>query len=471
MKVLLVNPRTEGMISTELPGYVSKEVGHFPPLGLLYLAAHLQRDPRHGVALVDMPARDVSYEALGQRVAAERPGVAGITTTTHNLVEAKRAAECIKRASPGTVVCLGGPHVDAFPELALAWPSIDAAFRGEAEASFHAYIDALADGGPVDAIPGLIRRDGGRVVVAPPPAPPEDLDALPFPARGLLDPRDYRHVLGRRATFTTLLATRGCPFKCIFCSTPHGGCRMRSTANLVDEMESCLGRGAEELHFVDDTFNLRAERLGEVSGEILRRGLAVRWSLRARVDRVDAESLRLARRAGCIRIHYGIETGTDEGLRALRKGITVGQAERAIAWTREAGIATATYFLIGCPHERSRADVLRTIDFARRIGPDYAMFNVLAIYPHTELHAMAVAKGLAPGGEWEPFVRDPRPDFRLRFWEESMSATELTSLLRLAYRRFYLRPSVVWRQLRGLGSPGELRHKASAALALLGGRG
>jgi radical SAM superfamily enzyme YgiQ (UPF0313 family) len=471
VKILLVNPRTEGMISTELPGYVSKEVGHFPPLGLLYLAAYVRRHSPHEVAVADMPARNLSYGDLARRAAAERPGVAGITTTTHNLVEARRAAECIKRASPDTLVCLGGPHVDAFPDLSLAWPSVDAALRGEAEASFLAFVNARADGAPDAAIPGLIHRDGDAVRVNPEPAPPEDLDALPFPARDLVDPRDYCYVLGRRATFTTLLATRGCPFRCIFCSTPHGRCRMRSPANIVDEMESCIGQGAEELHFVDDTFNLRAERIREVSEEILRRGLDVRWSLRARVDRVDPDSLKLARRAGCIRIHYGVETGTDEGLRDLRKGITTAEAERAIAWTREAGITTVAYFLIGCPHERTRDDVLQTLRFAQRVRPDYAMFNILAIYPHTELFARAVRQGLAPAGEWEPFVRDPRPDFRLRFWEASLSAAELHGLLKLAYRRFYLRPSVIWRHLRQLGSPQELRHKAAAALALLGGRG
>ena len=148
----------------------------------------------------------------------------------------------------------------------------------------------------------------------------------------------------------------------------------------------------------------------------------------------------------------------------LRKGITVAQVERAVALARRHGIATAAYFLIGCPHERTRADVLQTLRFACRLDPDFAMFNVLAIYPHTELFDMAVKRGLIGPDEWRGFAADPTPGFRLRFWEEHFTREELAGLLKLAYRRFYFRPPVVWRNLRALNSWSELRHKAAAAL-------
>ena len=460
------------MIQTELPGSVSKEVGRFPPLGLLALAAYVRANSRHAVEVLDLPASGLTYGALALRLRANPPDLAGITGTTHNLVEILRTAETIKAAAPSARVCLGGPHVDAFPAEALALKPVDFTVWGEGERAFLALIEALAAGRDGSGIGGVsVKRPGSTSPASAPAEPVEDLDSLPFPARDLVDSRQYYYVLGRRATFATIVSSRGCPFKCIFCSTPHGRYRERSAAGMADEIESCLASGAEEIHFVDDTFNVRAGRLAELAREILKRRLRARWSIRARVDTIEEEGLRLARAAGCVRVHYGVETGTDEGLRLLRKGITIAQVERAVALARRHKIATAAYFLIGCPHERTREDVLQTLRFARRLDPDFAMFNVLAIYPHTELFEMAVKRGLIGAEEWRSFAANPTPDFRLRFWEEHFTRGELAGLLQTAYRRFYFRPSVVWRNLRALDSWSELRHKAAAALALLAGRG
>ncbi|MBT3194120.1 MAG: radical SAM protein [Verrucomicrobia bacterium] len=471
MKVWLINPRTEGMISTELPSFVSKEVGCFPPLGLLYVAGSLRAHTDHDLVLLDMPARDMPYEELADRIRESPPDVVGITGTTHNLAEVRRAAETIKTVAPDTTICLGGPHVEAFPEQALALPCIDFAVRGEGEVAFVKFLEAFEAGAGYDDVAGLIYRTDEEVCANPPAPLLQDLDALPYPAREFLNPSDYCYVLGKKSTFTTILTTRGCPYRCIFCSTPHGTCRLRSPKSIVDEMESCLEQGAEELHFIDDTFNIKPRRIRAVSEEILARGLKARWSFRGRVDTIDADSLRLARQAGCERIHYGIETGTDAGLEALRKQITTEQAREALALTRQAGISTVTYFIIGCPHEQERVDILRTIDFAIRINPDFAMFNVLAIYPHTELFDMAVARGLVDPGLWSDFVKNPTPDFKMRFWDEFFDAEEFGELLKLCYHKFYMRPVVVWRNLKQLGSLSELRHKAAAALAMLKGRG
>ena len=470
MKIWLINPRTEGMISTELPGYVSREVGHFPPLGLLYLASYIRANSAHEVRVIDMPAQKVSYEDLSRDLKREKPEVVGITAITHNLVDVKRVADGVKSASPDTRVCLGGPHVDAFPEECLSISSLDIAIRGEGERSFFAFVEAVAGGKGCDGIPGLIRRDDRQTKANPPAGLADDLDELPYPARDLLDPGPYFYVLRKRSSFTTIVTTRGCPFHCIFCSTPHGRCRTRSAKNVVGEIEACLGSGSEEFHFIDDTFNIRPGRVEEVSEEILRRNLKIQWSFRGRVDTLGPESLKIARRSGCVRVHFGVETGTNEGLKLLRKQITTEEVERAMALSREAGISTVAYFLIGCPHERTREDVMRTVRFACRIRPDFVMFNVLAIYPHTELMDMAVERGLVERDLWMGFVRSPTPDFQLRFWDEFFTREELADMLRVAYRKFYMRPSVIWRNLRQLASFEELRYKSAAAIGLLRGR-
>ena len=466
MRVLLINPLTDKVIATELPGHVSSEVGCFPPLGLLYLASHLRGSGNHEVSVLDMPATGCSIEALPERLQALRPELVGITAITHNLVGVRETARVVREVL-GVPTVMGGPHVGAFPDQAALAPGIDYAIEGEGERSLLLLVDALEGNGDVEAVPGLSSR---HLAAATPPAIFEaDLDRLAPPARDLVRAEDYFYVLGKRATFATIIASRGCPFKCIFCSTPRGGYRTRSPANIVDEMEQ-VASGTEEIHFVDDTFNLGRRRLAEISEEILRRKVRMRWSFRGRADGVDPEGAALARRAGCIRMHLGVETGTTEGLELLRKGVTLEQIERAVRLARENHIVSVAYFIIGCPHERSERDVRETIRFAVRLGPDFAMFNILAIYPGTELFDMAVARGLLRADFWTGFALDPRPDFTIPLWEEHLDRATLTRLLTLSYRRFYLRPSMVWRNLRALGSVAELRRKVGAGLSILRGR-
>lgn len=471
MKIWLINPRTERMIATELPGYVTREVGRFPPLGLLYLAGALRKAGHKQVRVMDMPARDISYDSLSADLGRETPDIVGITAITHNLVEVLCAAECVKKASPNTHVCIGGPHVGAFPAQTIALQPVDSTVWGEGEEVFPLLVQALANGTTPDGLPGVSWKNNGISRIAAGAAPLiENLDSLAMPARDLLNSSDYFYVLGRRATFTTIMSSRGCPYNCVFCSTPRGKCRARRPAGIVDEMAACLEAGAEEIHFVDDTFNAAPNRLADVSREIINRNMRARWSIRARINTMNEEGLLLAKQAGCVRVHYGVETGTDEGLRALRKGITTARIEEVFRLTRRCGLASAAYFLIGCPNEKTRADVMRTIAFACRLDPDFAMFNILAIYPKTELFEMAVARGLMPGDYWEQFARAPDPAFQLRFWEESFKPEELAALLRIAYRRFYFRPGIIWRNLRSLGGLEDLKHKASAALAMLWNR-
>jgi len=467
LKVLLVNPPADKVIATELPGRVSVEVGNFPPLGLLYLAAHLRDTPLHEVSVLDMPGSGCDIEALPDRLRAFRPDLVGVSAITHNLVGVREVAGVVRDVLPGVPVVMGGPHVNAFPREAAMLPGVDYAIAGEAERALPLLADALSGRGDIAAVPGLTSRDSP--VPACPAAYEAELDELLFPARDLVRAEDYYYLLGKRSTFATMLASRGCPFKCIFCSTPPGGYRRRSPANIVDELEVCLASGAEEIHFVDDTFNMGPRRLAEISEEILRRRVQVRWSFRGRADGMDREGVALARRAGCIRMHLGVETGTAEGLELLRKGVALDQIETAVRLARENRIVTAAYFVIGCPHEHTERDVLETIRFAVRLSPDFAMFNILAIYPGTELFDMAVERGLLRPDFWTGFALDPRPDFMLPFWEEHLDRDALSRLLSYGYRRFYLRPSVVWRNVRGLGSLAELRRKTAACLSILRG--
>ncbi len=467
MKVLLVQPRTDQEIASELPGTVAKEVGSFPPLGLLYLAGAVRASGEHDVTVLDLAARNISLADYARTLGEMRPDVVGITAITHNLVGVRDVAETTKATRPELPVVVGGPHVNAFGGQTLALAAVDFAIAGDGERSFLQLLSAMDRPAALPQVTGLFYRADGHIVSGAPPHYEKDLDALAFPARDLVGVDEYFYVLGKRATFATILTSRGCPFKCTFCSTPHGGYRHRSPQSVVDEMAACLAAGAEEIHFVDDTFNLGRGRLAAVSEAIIQRGLKVRWSFRGRADGIDAAGMALAARAGCVRVHLGVETGTDEGLLRLKKGVTLAQIRQAVALARSHHIVSAAYFILGCPHEPTAERVWETVRFAMELDPDFAMFNLLAIYPDTELFDEAVAKGLVAPDLWQDFVANPRADFVIPLWEEHLDREQLQALLDRAYRRFYWRPRPILRNLLELRSFAEFRRKAEAGLALL----
>jgi radical SAM superfamily enzyme YgiQ (UPF0313 family) len=468
--VLLVNPPTRHIVRSEVPRAVREEGSCIPPLGILYLQSYALRSGRHEVAIWDAALDDPEDNELVEELRRRAPALVGVTCTTHALVDALRVARAAKEARPETIVVFGGAHASVFPRETAALEPVDWVVQGEGERAFLKLLDRLESGGDPAEIPGVLR--GGANGAQPLPAPPvRDLDELPFPDRRRIPYRRYRNVMAAGAVVATMITSRGCPFQCAFCSTPHEACRMRSPENVVDEIEEILALGIDEIDFMDDTFNLDPRRAIAICEEIVRRGLRFRWNVRARVRGTSWELLQAMKRAGCARIQYGVETGTDEGMRRLNKGLTIAEALEVFRLTRRAGIRSVAYFMIGCPHERTIEDIRRTMRFAAQLDPDYAMFNVFTPYPGTALYQEALQRGLVASDEWLAFARDPRPGFRPSAWGEFFTEEELYEILDEAYRRFYWRPRVIWRNLREIGGWRGFTHKARAALKMLPGAG
>lgn len=463
MKVLLISPPTLNPLRADMSDLFEKESGLYPPLGLLYLAARLLQDGRHQVKVLDGPALGASHESIEQEIREFRPQVVGIQTLTFTLLDALAVAERVKRVDPAIHVCLGGPHVFLYPRETLNFPFVDSLVLGEGEMTFPELLNALEKGKPLEEQQGIAFRSGGEVILTNGRPLIESLDTLPFPARRLIPYQRYYSVLGREGIMTTMITSRGCPFSCIYCGRFHIGKRFRarSARNVVDEMEACLEMGIGEFQVFDDIFTLDKKRALAVCQEIVQRDLNLSWAIRSRVDTVDRELLQALARAGCRRISYGVEAGSDEILKNLKKGITTRQAEEAVRMTQEMGIAVLADFMLGSPGEK-REHILRTIDFALKLRPDFAQFTVTTPYPATELYLDGLRRGVIERDYWQEFARAPRDDFVTPFWNEHLSREELLELFRLAYRRFYLRPSYVWGRFRRLGSWKEFKNAARA---------
>jgi len=469
MKVLLINPPIDNMITTNIPTYVDEERGYSPPLGIMYVASYAEKHTDHKIEILDMLAEEIRYNKLKNEIKKRKPDVVGITTTTFTLIDAMITAKIIKDVSKDIKIVLGGPHVNIYPEETINRPEVDFLVLGEGEIAFTELLQNIESYKALKKIKGIVFKHNGKTINTEERGLIENLDVLPFPARHLTKIDRYNSLLAKRAPVTTMMTSRGCPYKCLFCDRPHLGKRFRarSAKNVVDEMEECVNRGIHEFLLYDDTSTIDRQRVIDICDLIIERGLDVGWDIRARVNTVDMEMLRMLKRAGCERIHYGVESANPRILKILRKGITLRQVEKAFKMTKEVGIDILAYFMIGSPTE-TREEIMNTIKYAKKLQPDYVHFSITTPFPATPLYQMGLEQDVF-GDYWRDFAANPTKDFVPEVWDENFDREELIELLEYAYKSFYTRPSYIAKRLLKVRSFDEFKRKANAGLRLMKG--
>lgn len=488
MKILLLNPPNENTVP-EAPddtgkGYLeADDYGHFPPLGALYVLSYAeQKYPNHQYFFIDSVGEKLNYEKLYQRINEIKPDVVGITSFTISLTDVVLSAKLVRKIVPNSHICLGGHHPTAFSYEATQLPEFDTIVVGEGEYSFSELIYSIENNLDYTGILGVYTKDSissfikqefkdsrflAHMAVAP--AYVENVDDIPPPNRNYIKHINYNSIIGVSGKLATMISTRGCPYKCTFCDVPYKKYRQRNLDLVMEEIENCLALGYEEFHFYDDLFNANAKKIIAFCDALKKRNLNIVWDFRGRVNGVTKESLIKAKEVGLRQISFGIETGTDIGLQTLRKGTNIDQVLDCFQWCKELGIRTVANYMIGLPHEKSVNDIRESVDFLIKVNPDYALINVLSLYPHTEIYRQALAKGLAKSGEWERFSIDPiNYKFRVEHWTEFVTEIELIKLQRESYKRFYFRPIYIWNSIKSTKSFHELKSKTHGVMKLLG---
>lgn len=471
------NPDEEGFIDTG-------DFGYFPPLGMLYVVSYLEKKyPHHEIFVKDCIAEKISHVALKKVIEDIQPDVVGVTSFTVSLIDVLLVARTVRAAMPQAHICMGGHHPIAFPLQAAQHKEFDSIVVGEGEYAFSDLVECLESGRDFNAIQGVYtaasikdymntdmdrdRRFLQSVMV--PPAYVDDLDDLPFPNRKHIRHISYHSTIGVSGNLATIITTRGCPYLCTFCDVPYKKYRQRDVDSVLDEVQECLDMGYDEFHFYDDLFNVNPGKVIEFCQAIERRNMKFVWDFRGRVNAVTFESLERAKKAGLRQISFGVETGSDEGLKYLKKGTNIQQVKDAFAWCRKLGIRTVADYIMGFPFEKTPDDVRKNVDFLIKLNPDFALFNILQLLPNTALYNEAVEKGLTEEGRWEAFSLNPTREFKVAHWTEFMSVAELTALRREAYKRLYLRPSYVLRSVLETRSFHEFSVKFFGMLLLMKG--
>ncbi len=367
-----------------------RSVFRFPPLGMSYLAASLQAQG-HTVHLLDCTFLDRT-DALNKALAtgAEVVGIYCMVT----LLE-----DCVWFASQLRAGCklliAGGPLPTCDPVPFLG--HFDVVVCGEGEQTLLELLRAYPTTSDFNAIPGIVYRpqpvpsdSNDEEIVFTPERPFEkDLDRIPFPARELLPNEQYIQY-GRKKygySITTVMSTRGCPYRCEFCSNVvfGGSYRERSPANVVDEIEAALALGYDRISFSDDVFTMKPRRVLAVCEEIRRRGLQFHWECLGRVDSIDYVTALEMKNAGCTRIYFGIESGSDQILELMQKKITSEQARSAVVAAHRAGLEVGAFFILFYPGETDET-VLHTLRFATSLPLDYLGLSMPYPLPGTTLY-------------------------------------------------------------------------------------
>lgn len=457
--------------SADTYGPLKAASGRYFPLGLGYLGAVLKREG-HAVLFLDPEAQGLDGNAVAAGLKRFNPSLAGISCATPSYPGARRLAQLVRQAVPRCATVVGGIHVSAMPGRVLEEePAFDYAVAGEGEETIKELARAVDEGSPdgrtLSLILGLAYRDGGVVRVNQPRPWITDLDSLPFPAREIADFSLYRphshNRRGRRAT--TIITSRGCPYGCSFCAS-HVALgrkfRAHSPRYVADEIGHLVNNyGVDQLIINDDTFTLDPSRTRGICEEILRRNLRVSWFCFARANTVTPDILRLMKRAGCFSVGFGIETGDEEILERINKKVTLDEMRHGVAWANSAGLKTQCFFVFGNPGETAET-VEKTVRFSLELKPALAFFNMMVPYPGTEEFARHFASEESRKGiRWEDWVAvGPR---------SAVQVPGIPSLERAvaeANRRFYFRPSAVWRYLANAGSVREVLEAFRGALAL-----
>jgi len=486
MNILILNAPVENPI-VESPDQLGEgfievdDFGYFPPLGALYVLSYLEKHSvGHNLFFKDCVAEKISHKGLEGVIRQINPDIVGITSFTLSLYDIIISAQTIKKIVPNAHICLGGHHPTAFPYEAAQLKEFDSIVVGEGETAFCELVKAISQNLDITNIRGVytcesIKRFKGEeykdnrfinnVIVQP--AYIEDIDTIPIPNRSYIQHINYQSILGVTDKLATIISSRGCPYRCTFCDVPYKQYRKRSAKLVVDEIEVCLSMGYKEFHFYDDLFNITPSRVIEICAEIERRGLKFPWDFRGRVNTATFESLEMAKKMGCRMISFGVETGTNAGLKALQKRTTVEKIREVFNWCKKLGIKTVADYMIGLPFEKTKEDVLASIDFLIEIDPDYANINVLNLYPHTTLFEEAAKKGLIQPQRWDEFALKPSRNFKIDHWEEFFTPDELASLRKTAYLRFYLRFAYILKSVLSTRSFYEFKTKVKGAIKLV----
>ncbi|MDK2896833.1 MAG: anaerobic magnesium-protoporphyrin monomethyl ester cyclase [Candidatus Atribacteria bacterium] len=428
MKVLLVNPPSPGIYNI---------IGlKLPPLGLGYLASML-RESGHQVKLVDLQVE--KNKKLEEEI--KEADLIGITSETNKIFQALEVAKIAK--DQNKIVVMGGYHTTFQDQEALQTGLVDYVVRGEGEYTFSQLVNHLEKDLPLDEVNGISYLKQGQLIRNTDALPPQDLDALPFPARDLMPLKKYWMTQVEGEPLVNVITSRGCPFSCSFCASSHFSgrkWRARSPENIIQELEQIyFDLGYRGIAFVDDNFTLSPARIENLCDLIAKRKMKLKWWCFSRADTIvkNESMIKKMAQAGLRMVYLGFESAEEEVLETYHKKLSTEISKKAVKILKKYGVKTWGSFILGSVRE-TKESIQKTIEFAKNIAPDLVQFSILTPFPGTETFAQFSQEKRIYTFDWRKFD-GAHPVVAVDY----LKPKELTKLLNQAYFEFYKQ----WRYL------------------------
>ncbi len=419
-----------------------------PPLGLAWIAAVLEKIG-HKVKIIDTPTLEMEAKDWLIEVKSWHPDIVGFSMLTPAAPKGYQAAKMLKEElGEDFPIFAGGVHVTPMYKEALN-NNIDVVVLGEGELTTAEFINVVEKHGldkeKLRNVKGLAFKDDSKIITTGPRPLIQDLDSLPWPARHLL-PMDKYTLLGKPIRVAHVMASRGCPYGCIYCITSYfwgRRIRFRSAKSVADEIEYLVDKyKVKHIAFSDDELTINRRFVYDLVKELKERGLDVCFSCGSRVDHVNKEFLKFLYDNGCEALYFGVESASQETINKIGKRIRLEQAVKVFKWVREIGGFAMGSFILGFPWETIN-DMKKTVEFAIKLKPNYAQFTVLTPYPGTPLFNYAVEHNLIEDWNWEHYTT-VHPVMRgFHFTRE-----QLGKMLKYAYRKFYIRWQFIKEEIR-----------------------
>jgi radical SAM superfamily enzyme YgiQ (UPF0313 family) len=454
MKILLLYPPRENYIFGITPHiYVEADAGYYPPIGLLYLAGYLEKFSEEEIFVLDAHTEKMSHLDVKNYISRLKPDVVGVYFSTYYLEDGAITVRNIKDVSREIVTIVGGPHSVLYPEETIKIPEVDYVMVGESEKSFNQLIKYLKKKNfqAIENMPNVVTKN--NQTKNPVRERIENLDELPFPARHLTNFRKYTSILAKKNPITTVISSRGCPFKCYFCSNIESGqkVRYRSAKNVVDELQMIGEKfGIYDILFFDELFTSNRKRTLDICDEIIRRGLKIRWHCRSRADVLDEEMIKKMKKAGCRLIQFGIETGNQRLQKVINKNLNLEKVRNIVKMVYDEGIYTYADFMFGLPTE-TEEETKKTLEYALSLKLDYAVFGMFHPVPGSVFYDEGIREKLFSDYWREEIVNKFGGKISDHSWTRK-DRQKYEKVMSISYNRFYFRPRYWWSSLWRLDS-------------------
>ncbi|MBZ0258041.1 radical SAM protein [bacterium] len=409
------------------------------PFYLAYAAAMLE-DKGHKTLTVDGVAERIQEDAYVQRATEFIPDVCILEASVASLPMDLRQAQKIKAVCPDSKIIFCGIHVDMYrPEFIDENPVVDFVLKGEYDLVAGKLIDVMDAKGDYSTIPNLVYRDpdgvareteNGEIIM--------DLDSLPWPLRRDLPMHNYWDLPGGIPDPSLQLwASRGCPFKCIFCAWPqimygNNKYRTRDPKDIVDEIEWCVKEyGFKSFYFDDDTFNIGKKRIMAFCDELNKRQIGLPWAAMSRADTSDPETFKAMKDSGLMAIKFGVESGSQQLVDNAEKNLDLKKVEQAVTVCHDLGINVHLTFSFGLPGE-SWETVRKTINFAKHLDPETLQFSIMTPFPGSSFYKMQEEAGKLLTKDWSQYDGGTTSVVRT----DELSGADLEKALQMAYNEW-----------------------------------